>query len=237
MKKLLTLVVACVFALSLPAMAFAEGGTGSGGGQGGGKGAPLEVSSASIEEGGQIAADGTITLVFSKNVCEASVRDANKALASVKDANGADVAVVVELADDQVEPSKKNDMVIGFAQPLAEGTYTLTVKAGVEAKSGDKLAEDYVLTFTVAPQASAAAAPAAASAESASASAAAASASAESASASASAASSSASSSSASSGDDEGGIGMGEILPIVGIMLVVVGGVMYGAMTTRRTKL
>ena len=70
----------------------------------------------------------------------------------------------------------------------ASECYVIMRSAGGKAR-----AEDYVLTFTVAPQASAAAAPAAASAESASASAAAASASAESASASASAASSSAS--------------------------------------------
>ena len=234
MKKLLFLIAACALALSLPASAFAEGGTGSGGGQGGGKGEPLEVSSASIEDGGEVAADGSITLVFSKNVCEASVRDANKALASVKDASGADVEVVVELADDQVEPSKKNDMVISFAQPLAEGTYTLTVKAGVEAKSGDTLAEDYVLTFTVAAQGSAAAAPVAASGESESASAAAASA--ESASASSSAASSAASASSTSSDNGNDSFGMSDVLPIVGIFLVLMGGVLLAMRMTNRTR-
>ena len=152
MKKIVPILAALALALALPAVAFAEGGNGSGGGNGGGASAPLVVESASIEGGELIEADGTITLAFSKNVCAASVRDANMELVSVVDAQGADVPVVVTLADDQVEPDKKREMVIGFEQPLGEGTYVLTAKAGITAKSGDALAEDYVLEFGVAAQ-------------------------------------------------------------------------------------
>ncbi len=177
MKKLCSIVVAFMLALCMPVLAFGAqgdgtgggGGNGSGGGTGGGSAAPLVVESASIEDGAQVKADDSITLVFSKNVCEAGVRDANMALASVKDAQGVDVPVTVVLADDQVEPDKKNDMVIKFNEPLKEGAYTLTAKAGITSKSGDTLAEDYLLHFTVASQeqsASASAASASASSSS-----------------------------------------------------------------------
>lgn len=152
MKKIIPIMAALVLALAMPAAAFAEGGNGGGGGTGGGAAKPLVVESASIENGEAIEADGTITLVFSKNVCAASVRDANSELVSVVDAQGAEVPVVVTLADDQVEPEKKRDMVIGFEQPLGEGSYVLTAQAGITAKSGDALAEDYVLEFGVAVQ-------------------------------------------------------------------------------------
>ena len=161
MKKIIAILAALALAFAIPAAAFAEGGNGDGGGTGGGAAKPLVVESASIENGAQIEADGTITLVFSKNVCDADVRDANMGLVSVVDAEGAEVPVVVTLADVQVEPDKKRDMVIGFEQPLGEGSYVLTAQAGITAKSGDALAEDYVLEFGVAAQEE----PAAASAE------------------------------------------------------------------------
>ena len=168
MKKIYSIIVVLMLALCMPALAFGAPGDGSGGGGGNGSGGgggdgsgdgtgggseePLVVESASIEDGAQINPDDSITLVFSKNVCEASVRDANMELASVMDAEDASVPTTVVLADDQVEPDKKNDMVITFDQPLQEGEYTLTAQAGITSKSGDTLAEDYVLHFNVAPQ-------------------------------------------------------------------------------------
>lgn len=197
MKRIIPIVMACMLALCMPALAFAAngdgtgggGGNGSGGGTGGGSDAPLVVESASIENGTQIGSEESITLVFSKNVCEASVRDANRALVTVKDSQGNDVPAVVTLVDDQVEPDKKNNIVVSFDTAPVAGAYTLTAQAGITSKSGDVLAEDYVLEFTIAADQSGAAA---------NASAASASASSTSASASAAATSASASSSSAS---------------------------------------
>lgn len=188
--------------------------------------------SASIEDGAQIKADESITLVFSKNVCEASVRETNMSLVSVKDAQDAKVPITVVLADDQVEPNKKNDMTITFDQPLKEGAYTLTAQAGITAKSGDVLAEDYVLHFSVAAQGSSSASASSSSASAASASASASSASASAASASSaseasasssesSSASESSSSSSASSSNQRELPGV--VIPIaIGIVVVVV---------------
>ena len=149
MRKILAIIAICVLAITMPAVAFAAGGGGGGGGNGGGSGEPLVVESASIEEGATLDSVDSITLVFSKNVCEASVRDANLALGSVIDAKGNAVAAKVVLADDQVEPDKRNDMVFQFEKPLAAGTYKVIAKAGITSTSGDSLAEDYVLNFTV----------------------------------------------------------------------------------------
>ena len=232
MKRIFPIVMAFMLAFAMPTLAFAAGGNGggggngSGGGNGGGSGEPLTVVSASIENGAQIEADGTITLVFSKNVCEAGVRDTNMTLVAVKDAQGNDVAAVVTLADDQIEPNKKNDMVIGFAEPLAGGTYTLTAQAGITSKSGDVLAEDYVLEFTVAAAEPAASASASAASASASASAASASASAASASASSASASSAAASGTAS-GQQNGGDATPFIIGGVVIVAAVIGGIAY----------
>jgi len=239
MKKALSILAAFLLVLCMPALAFAEGGNGSGGGNGGGggngsgggngggAGNPLVVESASIDDGAEIAVGDSITLVFSKNVCEASVRDANMALAKVTDAQGADVAATVVLADDQVEPDKKNDMVITFEEPLAAGDYTLTAQAGITSKSGDVLAEDYVLHFSVAADQAASA-----SASAPDASASAASASASSASASASASSSAASSGSGSAAGGQGGGDM--TMPIV--IGVVVVAVIAGAVVFAKKK-
>lgn len=208
MKKIYSIAMAFMLALCMPTLAFAAGGNGSGGGGGNGSGGgtgggsaePLVVESASIEDGAQINAGDSITLVFSKNVCEASVRDANMTFVAVKDAQEADVPATVVLADDQVEPDKKNDMVITFDQPLQAGDYTLIAQAGITSKSGDSLAEDYVLHFSVvAQEQSASASSASASASSASA---AASSSASSSSASAATSSANGSSASQQSGPD-----------------------------------
>lgn len=158
MKKILVVLFACALAAALPGVALAEsgggngggggGGNGSGGGNGGGSAEPLTVVSASIEENAALGAGESITLTFSKNVCDASVRETNQGLVSVANAAGSSVPATIVLADDQVEPDKRNDIVVEFAQPLEAGSYTLTAKAGITSKSGDALAQDYVLNFT-----------------------------------------------------------------------------------------
>ncbi len=141
MKKLMVLIMVMTVLL-VPANAFA-----SGNGTGGGKNEALRVESASIEDGEVLASDGSITLVFSKNVVNSKVAEDNQALFQVVDGNQTEVAIVVVMADDQVEPDKKNDVVIQFPQGLSDGTYTLTAKKGITSKSGDVMEKDYTLTF------------------------------------------------------------------------------------------
>ncbi|MBQ2697649.1 MAG: Ig-like domain-containing protein, partial [Clostridia bacterium] len=163
MKKWLVFLMAAALLLN-PLTALAAGGGGGGGngggdgsgggsGDGGGSAEALAVESSSLAEGGVLVAGESITLTFSKNVCHSSVRDANAALISLVDAAGAAVEITVTLADDQIEPDKRNDIVITPAAPLAEGSYTLTAAAGITSKSGVSTAEDYVLSFTAAAEA------------------------------------------------------------------------------------
>lgn len=155
MKKGVLVGLAFVLALAMPAVALAAGGNGSGGGNGGGGGKgggssePLTVSAASIEEGASIAAGDSITLTFSKNVCDSAVREANAGLVSLATVEDVAVEADVVLADDQIEPEKKNDITVTPKAPLAPGSYVLTAKAGITSKSSDVLAQDYLLTFTV----------------------------------------------------------------------------------------
>ena len=53
------------------------------------------------------------------------------------------------MADDQVEPDKKNDVTIQPAEKLEAGNYVLTAKAGIESKSGVVMEKDYTLNFMV----------------------------------------------------------------------------------------
>lgn len=151
MKKIMTLFMAIMMVL-IPVNVFAAGGGnggGNGSGNGGGKEEGLFVESASIEDGEILGSDESITLVFSKNVVNAEVAEANMALFQVQDSKGTEVEIKVGMADDQVEPDKKNDVVIEFPQGLSDGDYTLTAKSGITSKSGVVMEKDYTLSFKV----------------------------------------------------------------------------------------
>lgn len=156
-KRLAWMVLAVVMMLSMTAQAVGGNGGGNGGGSGGGNGdgtgggqnEALFVESASVENGAVLGAQDTITLVFSKNVVNSSVKETNLPLFAVTDGNGAAVEITVTMADDQIEPDKKNDVVIAPADSWADGSYTLTAQAGITSKSGDVMEKDYTLSFTV----------------------------------------------------------------------------------------
>ncbi len=150
MKKVFSTILALTLGVCLSLTCFAANGDGNG--SGGGKNQPLNVESASIQDGDCVLPDSEITLTFSKNVVNSTVREANIALFKVEDANGNAVSAEIVMADDQVEPEKKNDVVIRFPQPLADGSYTVTAMAGITSKSGDKTESDYVLSFEVKSQ-------------------------------------------------------------------------------------
>ena len=137
------------------------GGIGGGirDGTGGGKTEALTVESTSVEDGAVLAPEDAITLVFTKNVVNSSVKETNLPLFTVTDDSGAAVEITVTMADDQIEPDKKNDVVIAPADTWADGAYTLTAQAGITSKSGDVMEQDYTLTFSVAGAADDAAAP------------------------------------------------------------------------------
>lgn len=146
MKRIFVLMIAALMFV-MPLNIFAEGGNGDG--TGGGKDEALKVESASIEDGAAVEAGSLITLVFSKNVVNASVCETNKPLFSVQDENGNTIEAEIVMADDQVEPDKKNDVVIQLPSEMAEGSYTVVAKSGITSKSGEVMKNDYTLTFTV----------------------------------------------------------------------------------------
>ena len=129
--------------------ALAEGGNGTGGG----KGETVSVDKTSVEEGGTAAPDEEIILTFTNNVVNAKVRDKNAGLISLVNEAGDLVEIDVILADDQVEPDLKREIKVVPKTPLEAGKYALTAHAGITAKNGSEMAEDFVLTFTVASDA------------------------------------------------------------------------------------
>lgn len=145
MKRTMICVMTVLALMLMPMTVFAGNGDGSGGGKSQG----LTIASASIEDGAVIDPEDSITLTFSKNVVNKKVRDINLPLFVLKNEGGEEVAIEVVMADDQVEPDKKNDVLIQPASPLAEGSYTLTAQAGITSKSETVMAEDYILTFRV----------------------------------------------------------------------------------------
>ncbi len=166
-KRFAWMALAVLMMLSITAQAAGGTGGGNGGGNGGGSGdgtgggkaEALTVESASVEDGAVLAPEDAITLVFTKNVVNSSVKENNLPLFTVTDDSGAAVEITVTMADDQIEPDKKNDVVIAPADTWAEGAYTLTAQAGITSKSGDVMEQDYTLTFSVAGAADDAAVP------------------------------------------------------------------------------
>ncbi len=149
---MLILTVVLLLTLSIPA-AFAAGGGGGGGGTGGGSGDPLALVSVTPEDGAvDVAQPVEIKLVFSKNVVHMSVHDANAQKFNLTDADGVMVPLEVVMADDQIEPEKREEVILIPKEELTPDTvYTITVAAGLESKSNTVLEQDLKLTFRTAP--------------------------------------------------------------------------------------
>ena len=166
-KRFAWMALSVLMMLSITAQAAGGNGGGNGGGHGGGSGdgtgggktEALAVESASVEDGVVLDPEDAITLVFTKNVVNSSVKETNLPLFTVTDDSGAAVEITVTMADDQIEPDKKNDVVIAPADTWADGAYTLTAQAGITSKSGDVMEQDYTLTFSVAAAADSTAVP------------------------------------------------------------------------------
>lgn len=90
-------------------------------------------------------------MVFSKNVTDLSVKEANLACFKLEKKEGGEVAYEVLMADSQVEPDKKNDVVVKPSAELEAGTeYIVTISKALTSKSGASLAEDIIISFTTA---------------------------------------------------------------------------------------
>lgn len=90
-----------------------------------------------------------IEFTFSKNVVNMVVSDNNSKCFKVIDKeDGNEVPLEVEMADDQIEREKRNNITLIIKdgiEPLK--TYQIIVSPELESKSGEKLGEELVLGF------------------------------------------------------------------------------------------
>lgn len=149
--KAFALLTVFILISALAVSAYADDGSGDG--SGGGSGEPLTLISSSVpDEAEDVATDVVITLTFSKNVVNFTVRDSNKTCFSMQDAAGTAVPVSVIMGDDQVDPSIRRIIQVTPVLALSPGTvYILTISGNVTSKSGVSLGQDIAITFTTAP--------------------------------------------------------------------------------------
>jgi hypothetical protein len=146
MKKATYMFLLLVLIFALPVSVYAEGGDGSGGDSGD----PLTLATSSVPDGcADVPLNAQITLTFSKNVINMSVRDNNMACFSMTDSSGVIVGISVLMGDDQVDPNVKRLVTIKPKNELSPDTaYILTISRNLTSKSGVSLGDDVTLTFT-----------------------------------------------------------------------------------------
>lgn len=142
--KLMAVLVLYFLAFShLPALA------GEGDGSGGGQGQPLALESSYPGTGMTgVSQQVQIKLTFNKNVVNMSVRDNNRQCFALS-SGGQTIPIDIIMADDQVYPEGKNDVLLKPRQALAPGTrYTVTVAPSLQSKSGAVLGKTITIIFT-----------------------------------------------------------------------------------------
>jgi len=145
----------CLFCLLILTPAFAGNGDGSGGGQG----EPLSLVSANPANHQKgVPVNAQIKLTFNKNVVNMTVRDHNQKCFTLVSSDGDKVPLTVQMADDQIAPDQKRNVVLVPAQALKPGTgYTVMIAPSLQSKSGVTLGKEVRITFTTAGQAAVAA--------------------------------------------------------------------------------
>ena len=146
-SKILDVIVICCFTLLLTTIpVYAADGDGTGGG----KGEPLGLVSSSPYEGQKdVPLEVLITMKFTKNVVNMTVSENNLKCFSLYAADGTMVPIDVIMADDQIEPEKKDDVSLKPLQDLKHDTaYTVKVSSALKSKSGVTLASDLTVAYT-----------------------------------------------------------------------------------------
>ena len=122
---------------------------GEGDGTGGGQGNPLTLVSSSLADGQKdVSLSPQMILTFSKNVVNMSVKDNNQNCFTLSSANGTQIPVKATMADDQMEPEKKQIIVVSPATKLSPGTqYILKILPGLTSKSGVTMGQTVSINF------------------------------------------------------------------------------------------
>jgi len=144
--RLLFLILLDVLSLILIVLPAAAG---DGSGTGGGRENPLALVSSNPSDGEKdVGLPVEIKLCFSKNVVHMTVRDNNRKCFLLYSADGT-VPVEVVMADDQIEPEKKREIVLKPLENLRNGTaYTVKVAPELQSKSGVFLGRQVEISFT-----------------------------------------------------------------------------------------
>lgn len=136
-KIILILTVFLMFSLNV----YAEGGNGVS--------VPTLTSSTPADGDIDVPLDQEITLVFSNNITNASVRENNINCIKLVDSNGNVIDIDVVLADDQIEPDKKRDAVIVPINPLNPNTeYSVVISPELTSKNGIQTGVETIVSFT-----------------------------------------------------------------------------------------
>lgn len=146
LKIKLTLFLALAMLFSVPFMALGEGD-----GSGGGQNQPLALLTSAPADGARdVAPNAQIKLSFNKNVVNMSIQANNRKCFSITQGQN-NVAFDIVMADDQVQPEGKRDIILVPKTSLLPGTsYTITVAPGLQGKNGSTLTEAVSITFTTA---------------------------------------------------------------------------------------
>ncbi|WP_425806223.1 Ig-like domain-containing protein [Desulfitobacterium sp. Sab5] len=139
-------VISALFLIS-PLTALAEGGNGSGGQQN-----PLSLVSSSPADGQKDVKNPVeIKLVFNKNVVNMSVKDKNQKCITLTDSEGKTIPVQMIMADDQIDPTKNEEIVLKPSQDLKPGTtYQVKITGDLQAKNGMTLGKETSIHFAIA---------------------------------------------------------------------------------------
>ncbi len=147
--NVLIIMLCCLFAAS---QVFAANGDGTGDGTGGGKSIAFALDSSAPENGStNVPLDTAITLTFNKNVVNLTVKENNMKCFALKDNAENNIAIQVEMGDDQIDPTVKRIITIRPKAKLSEGnTYTLNISKDLKAKNESSLEQDATVKFTCA---------------------------------------------------------------------------------------
>lgn len=113
-------------------------------------GKELTLDTSSVEDGAvDVVLMPEIELTFTNNVVNMKVKDDNMTLIEMKDSKDNAVSIIVEMADDQVQPDLKRIVKVKPVSELKAGeTYTLMIKKGFKSKAGSEIADDISIAFT-----------------------------------------------------------------------------------------
>lgn len=148
MKKrsnLSCILISTIFFYALITMNMAFAGNGSGGN----KDNPLALVESTPYDGQEnVTLSPEIKLTFSKNVVNMRVAEGNQECFSLHAADGTNVPVEVQMADDQIEREKRNDIILIPLKELQSGIrYTIKISERLESKSGVTLGNDLQIEF------------------------------------------------------------------------------------------